>query len=368
MKKYLLAVQLAITSAIAMAQISIQPVLPLAGIVQKNNFWNIAVIKSSAGNVDCRIEMTLRDRISGAEVLTATTGQFSLSAGARQLNAAALMPIQYNYLSPFLTPRTDDLVPIGNYTICYRLVMAGKNLLAEDCQSFDVEPLAPPMLISPSDSALLEVSPQQFAWTPPSPVNLFNRLEYETIITEILPGQKAEEAMQQNLPFYTESNLPVNNLSYRGTAASFEKDKWYAWQVVARDGNSYAAKSEVWVFKVSTVTPQDPVVEQAPFIKMKKEVAERGVAPKGVLKFYYNNETGDTMITVHLVNLNLNQADKKQTTFDMPLVPGENLLQKDLKKLIDVSKPGAYEAYIINARGEKWRVAFDVLNEKKNQQ
>lgn len=237
----------------AFAQLSIQPLLPLAGLVQKNNLWNITVINTSATNYECRIDLTLRDRASGLEVLTATTGLFQVGAGAKQLNAANLLPLQYNYISSSVTARNNDFIPVGDYTACYRLIENGKNILAEDCESFDVEPLSPPMLISPADSSQLNVEPSQFIWVPPAPMNLFNRLQYEVVVAEILPGQKPEEAIQQNLPFYTEPNIPINNLTYKGMASSFEKDKWYAWQVVAKDENAYAGKSEVWIFKLNTL-------------------------------------------------------------------------------------------------------------------
>jgi hypothetical protein len=251
MKKYLLLLIFAAALQNAIAQISIQPILPLAGMVQKNNLWNIAVINTSTETNNCRIELTLRDRVSGLEVLTATTGIFQVGAGAKQLNAAYLMPLQYNYFSSTITNRTDDFIPIGNYIACYRLTANGKVPLAEECIAFDVEPLSPPMLIIPADSAVLEVAPSQFTWIPPAPLNLFSRLDYEVMITEIQPGQKAEEAIQNNLPFYTEPNIPVNNLTYIGAATNFEKDKWYAWQVIAKDDRNYAGKSEVWVFQVS---------------------------------------------------------------------------------------------------------------------
>ena len=257
MKRYLLTLLLSAGAFGVFAQISIQPVIPMAGIIQKSSLWNIAVTNTLANTLDCRMELTLRERTSGIEVLTATTGRFQIAGGAKQLNAAYLMPVQYNYISPAFSARTDDFIPVGDYIACYRLT-AGKDIAAEECASFDVEPLSPPMLINPADSSVLDAAPSQFTWVPPAPMNLFSRLQYEVMITEIQPGQKAEEAMQQNLPFYTEPNVPINNLAYKGMASSFEKDKWYAWQVIASDGNNYAAKSEVWVFKVGDKSVNEP--------------------------------------------------------------------------------------------------------------
>ena len=258
MKKYLVLLFFCFSACETFAQIGIQPVLPLAGIIQKANLWNLAIVNTSAGQMACRLELTLTDRASGMEVLTATTGQFLIGTGSKQVNAALLMPIQYNYISSALSARTDELIPVGNYTACYHLT-ANKNVVAEECISFDVEPLSPPMLVNPADSSQLDTKPSQFTWITPAPMNLFSRLQYEVNIVEILPGQKPEEAIQQNLPFYTEPNVPVNNLTYRGMATDFENEKWYAWQVVAKDDNNYAGKSEVFVFKINeTPVLQNP--------------------------------------------------------------------------------------------------------------
>jgi hypothetical protein len=215
MKKYLLLLFSSATLQQVTAQLSIQPILPLAGIVQKNNLWNIAVVNTSTVNYDCRIEFTLRDRTSGLEVLTATTNQFQVAAGAKQLSASLLAPLQYNYISTTAN-RRDDFIPIGNYIACYRLTANGKTTLAEECVAFDVEPLSPPMLITPADGSILETPPSQFSWIPPAPMNLFSQLDYEVVIAEIHEGQKPEEAILQNLPFYTEPNISTNNLTYKG--------------------------------------------------------------------------------------------------------------------------------------------------------
>jgi hypothetical protein len=358
MKKYFLLLLFVGAINSLLAQISIQPVLPLAGMVQKNNLWNIAITNTSNGNYDCRIELTLRDRLSGQEVLTATTGQFQVTTGAKQLNSTLLMPLQYNYISTN-TNRVDDFIPIGNYIACYRLTTLLKGPLAEECVAFDVEPLSPPMLISPADSSALEVAPTQFSWIPPAPMNLFSRLDYEVVIAEIRPGQKATEAIQENLPFYTEPNIPINNLTYKGTANNFEKDKWYAWQVVAKDDRSYAGKSEVWVFSVHNDPIEKMIVEQAPFIKMKKSIPEKGIAPNGILKLSYINETTDSTAKIMIVDLSM-QGEKKNHEFTVPLKTGENLIEYNLKKKFHLETGRVYEAQIINSRNEIWVMQFEI--------
>jgi len=245
----------------AQAQVSVQASVPAVGLVQQNQLWNLLLVNSSTGTYECRVQLVLRDRQSGQEIMTANSGTFMLVPGAKQLNANLLNPIQYNYLGGQGTNAIQGLLPAGTYTACYLVSSTGikAELLAEECVPFDTEPLSPPMLLFPADSAALENSPAQFSWIPPTPAGMFNRLQYDVLITEVREGQKAEQALQENLPFYNDGNVITTSLNYPGAAQSFEKEKWYAWQVIARDDRNYAGKSEVWVFKVVTTKKPAPV-------------------------------------------------------------------------------------------------------------
>jgi hypothetical protein len=267
MKKIFIAlIAVLVTKAAALAQVTVQPTVPAVGLIQKNQLWNVLIVNSSNVNYKCILEISLRDRATGMDVLTASSGQFDIATGTKQLNANLLNPIQYNYLLGGMDNRLQGLLPAGTYTACYQLVTVGigkPETLAEECVQFDAEPLSPPMLIFPADSSLLETLPNQFSWMPPTPEGMFDRLRYEMIITEIKDGQKAEEALQVNIPFYNDGALFSNRMNYPASAIAFEKEKWYAWQVTARDEKAYAGKSEVWVFKITkeakTINPANDI-------------------------------------------------------------------------------------------------------------
>lgn len=362
MKKLLLFFFSLCLLAAGKAQVTLQPGISTVGLIQKNQLWNILVVNSSNTNFDCRLELVIRDRQTGQEVMTASSGQFLLLQGARQLNVNMLEPIQYNYLVTGMDSRIQGLLPAGSYTVCYALtaLTIKETRLAEECVQFDVEPLSPPMLIFPADSSVLENAPVQFSWTPPLPAGMFGTLRYEMLVTEIREGQKAEEALQENVPFYNDGMLYSNVMNYPSSASGFEKEKWYAWQIVARDDRNYAGKSEVWVFKINKEVIPDKVVMGAPFMKMKPDVPELGIAPNGILKLSYFNRTADSSVTILLTDLSDNQKPRKIT--GVRVVRGENQLQFNLKKLINVSEDNTYKAEIVNSSGEKNSVLFRIKN------
>jgi hypothetical protein len=251
MKKIIVCTLFLFSHYLVMAQLIIQPLLPQVGMFQKNQLWNLIVINSSNAEQQCYVVLSLQDRQTGSEILSATTASFLLSKGSKQLNTGNLAPIQYTYLS--YSNKTNDFLTAGSYMACFKLMGKGHNgdELAEACVPFDVQPLSPPMLIMPSDSSVLQVQPAQFTWQPPAPITMFQQLHYQILIAEILPGQQPQEAVELNAPFYMDLNVSNNMINYAGAYPSFQEGKWYAWEIVAQDGENYAAKSPVWDFMIA---------------------------------------------------------------------------------------------------------------------
>jgi hypothetical protein len=255
MKRKLLAAWLVLlfASSAVLAQVQIQGTLPAVGLVQKNQLWNLVLVNGTAQDMNGVVELTLRDRSTGLEMLTAVTSPFILKKGANTVNVNSFSPVQYNYTGMQPDNTLNGLLPAGSYSACYAYVYfqgEGSETLAQECFSFDIEALSPPMLIFPTDSSVLDVAPAQFSWIPPAPAALFPVLQYDYFLVEVREGQRASEAVQENLPIYHTANWGSNMLAYSATMPSLEKGKWYAWQVIARDGRQYAGKSETWVFSI----------------------------------------------------------------------------------------------------------------------
>lgn len=344
------------------AQLSIQATVPSVGLIQKSQLWNVLLVNNSSSSYECRLSLILQDRETGQSVLTGTSSLFSVPPGAKQGNATSFGPLEYNYPTSGENSHMSDLLEAGSYIACYNLSPLDTKLnLAQECIDFDVEPLSPPMLTFPRDSSTLNINPTQFSWIPPTPEGMFNFLHYDVIITPINPGQTAEEAVQQNLPLYS-NNVMSNVLSYSSATPEFEKEKWYAWQVIARNEKSYAGKSETWVFKIKNPSVIKSIVEQAPFLKLKKNNFETGVAANGILKLSYRNETNDSIC--HIKISDQSKAGKVVALVTMNLQKGENLIQIDLNKKYKLEEDKMYGAEILNSRGERWMIRFQIKKYK----
>ncbi|HMK24825.1 MAG TPA: hypothetical protein VK483_02260 [Chitinophagaceae bacterium] len=350
------------------AQVQIQTTLPTVGLVQKNQLWNLVLLNSSNSLLYGRLELVLFDRQTSQELMTASTAEFSLVKGSVIINVNNLSPVQYNYIGIAPDKNINTLLPVGAYSVCYTFVRDPntdkREILAEECVSFDVEPLSPPMLSFPADSSVLETAPTQFSWTPPTPAVLLNRLHYEVLITEVQSSQKAAEALEENIPFFSNDQAPNNFMTYPAAQPAFEKDKWYAWQVIARDDNNYAGKSEVWVFKVAKQNPVQAIINGTAYVQLQKNGSEKTIAPNGNLRFYYFNQLADTAAVVTVTDLT-EKTKKDDVVFTIPLARGQNFIQKDISKIIRWEEGHVYKWQLQNSAMEKWNIMFEIKKYKE---
>lgn len=346
----------------ANAQVQIQTMLPTVGLVQKNQLWNLVLTNTSMSTMDGRLEMVLVDRVSLQELMTASTAEFNLNKGPLVVNVNKLAPVSYNYIGIEPDKNINSLLPVGSYSACYTFVRNPnsdkREILAEECIAFDVEPLSPPMLSFPADSSVLDVMPTQFSWTPPMPAGFLDRLHYEVMIAEIQPSQKAAEAIEENIPFFSTDQAPDNFLTYPAAQPVVEKDKWYAWQVVARDNKNYAGKSEVWVFKVSGQTPLEAALKAIPYVALQRSGAGKTVAPNGLVRFGYFNQLADTKVLISIADINEKASGTQE--FEITLKRGQNYFQKDISKYLKVQEGHTYMLTLHNSAREKWYVMFEM--------
>jgi hypothetical protein len=243
------------------AQVSLSLQEPPAGIVQKNQLWNLALVNAGTSTLEISVVMTLMDVTTNQPVLSGATKSFFLPKGVKQLRLSEVGPINYTYTSPIFSRLNETLLPVGMYQACYYVYGGNKDaegILAEDCVPVEVQPLSPPQLNFPADSSVLSSKNIQFAWLPPTPANLFSDLNYDLLVTEVRPDQAPAAAIQENLPIYFGRQLKNISSNFPASGNKLDTAKWYAWQIIAKNGQSPAGYSDVWVFKIEPDKPDVP--------------------------------------------------------------------------------------------------------------
>ena len=219
------------------AQISMTLQVPPAGVLVKNQLWNMLLVNSGASSTTVRVQLSLLDEKNNQPVLTAISAPLLLTRGARQVQAKDLSPIQYSYNGPSFHADEDPngLLPVGSYQACYTVMVSDKGTVVrvENCIQVNVDPLSPPLLNTPADEGLLYTPYPQFTWLPPAPVGLFNDLSYDLVVVEVLPGQGKADAIQQNIPVYSAGFVKNLYMNYPSSYRSLDTSRLYAWRIIA---------------------------------------------------------------------------------------------------------------------------------------
>jgi hypothetical protein len=340
------------------AQVSMTVQLPSAGVLQKAQLWNILLVSASNTPVSVRIVMRLSDAATNQPVLTGVSRTVVLGRGAKQLQLSEVSPVQYEYLSAAVDRDVNGLLSAGNYLACYSVIIEGEKmgeLTSEDCVPFTVEPISPPLLNSPADQSVLDMRLPQFTWLPPSPVSIYNDLNYELILAEVRPGQSALEAIQQNMPMFRSPHNRNLFMNYPASAVALDTAKQYAWTIIAKNGNEFSAQTEVWTFKINSKQVNNTVFENA-YVQLKKEVDGAVASSSAQLRCSYTNEANDNTAKYEVISLD--KGGLIVTTGNVPLKPGENLLEISIRKVAGLETGKSYQLRLLNSRNEYWNMKF----------
>ncbi|MBS1744069.1 MAG: hypothetical protein JST81_13635 [Bacteroidetes bacterium] len=363
MKWSLLFVAAIFMSSLGVAQITLNAQLPPAGIVKKDQLWNLILTNNKDAILDISITLYLKDAVSGQVILSANSNRLSISKGSKIITSRDVEPVTYNQTGAGIS---GNYIPLGSYIACYQIfdMSGGETALNEECVNINIDPLSPPMLNQPYDKSEIETAYPQFSWLPPTPVEMFSNLSYEIVVAEVLDGQSPSQAIQSNTPVYSKINLTRPFDMFNSSFSKLEEGKTYAWQVIVRNDVSYAGKTEVWTFKLKKQEKLPDIVALTPYLQMKTFNPLKGIAPNGILKISYPNKTPETKIDIEIIESAGKNNDNKTVSFSINILRGENNIEFNLNKIMKVSEDKVYTARLHNSMSETWLVQFVVKNYK----
>ena len=363
MKKLLLIGIGLLISALIVAQVAVNPQLPPSGLRIKSQLWNLSLVNTTNGSLNVKVEMTMTDLSNNQRILSAVTNSFLLPRGMKQMQASNMMPINYNLVSAGynVDASQDGFLPIGVFNICYTVINMNNDAhggVAEACEAIEIEPVSPPQLVVPVDSEYVTMERPVFNWLPPTPAMLFTSLIYDWTLTEVYPGQTATEALQQNIPVLKQQNVRGNHLQYPISSPPLEKEKLYAWGVVAKNNSTPVGNSDVWTFRLQT--KNTPTVNKAEYyVRLKREEDASFVVCDGLLRFEYFNEVNDSNVQVNVFDITKSRHESiKIPNANQVVRFGQNYLQMNLKTN-QFKQEHIYLLELINARKEKWYLKFE---------
>jgi hypothetical protein len=306
MKKKFISLWLLSLPVLLNAQVTINVVQPPAGMISKDQLWNLVLTNNANAVSEVTILMNLKDAVTGQSVLSAGTRSVLLNKGVKMLAIQDIQPVQYTYGARNLA---GNFLPLGSYIACYtvnRPGHEGMEAMATECVRINITPLSPPLLITPANKAVLQTPAPQLTWTPPTPINMFDDLTYNVSVAEVMEGQSPSEAIVYNTPLFTSAYLKVPYENYSSAYSKLQPGKTYAWQVTAKNGDNYAAATEVWTFSLATDSAKsEPVNISYISLNNASEAGTHFITGSALLVKYYSfDKTHESVIR-------LMDADKK---------------------------------------------------------
>jgi hypothetical protein len=364
MNKYFLLILSSISLQALRAQVVINLQLPGAGLTVKSQLWSLSIVNTSNQDIQAMVELSMVNSSTNQQVLTATTRVMDFPKGLKQLHAGDVTPVTYNVLASGynVDGSAEGFLPIGSFELCYSVIRVDQETserIGEECETVEIEPISPPQLVAPSDSESVELNRPLFNWLPPSPYQLFTNLAYDFNLVEVQDLQTGPEAMQQNIPLETQSNLNVTNLQYPVSLPELDTGKLYAWQITALSAGTEVARSEVWTFKLKKNLPDSVKIPPVYYTRLKRENDGAYSACNGSLYYAYLNEYNDRSVPFSIFDISA--SGRKAMALDSSLIDlrfGQNLGKLDLTTDNIFKDKHIYLLELINSKNEHWYLKF----------
>lgn len=330
------------------------------------DLWNCMLTNGTNAPFNVYLKGTVAEQSNGL-IYDVFSAPFILEPGIRYFNttnADVLKPetvvFQSDSYIDYLT-RTNSL-PRGTYTFCVYLIDAGQqNILAEDCFEATVSIATPPMVINPVVGDSLCMNNPFFIWSPPQPPLSGPDVSYTIRLFELTEHQTPVAAVLQNPVWFTESNIPTPIYQYSIVGRPFELDKTYAWYVLAYEGKTSVAQSDIGYFTFNDcsifdsieVEPAIPQAQVTRFLLQTPSEAKAVVVLTNDLHFTYISKLSSGSALMRIIDDSGTVLHEK----DISVLPGYNFLSAMQSEWNFI--PGkAYTMHVLDRNGELSALQF----------
>lgn len=366
MKKIILSASLVFLSIAGYSQVIISQLPINPARMSLEDLWGMTIINSEADFKGYFIMTVSEDNGFLVELVSEPV---DIKNGANHFNGSS---VRYSIHSVNTrNPEAQALsqskfFSFGQYRVCVRLIKQNMGDEYESCLDHEFLPLTPPMLVSPDYCSELATTTPIFVWLPPTPLIPGMEIYYDLKIAEVYEGQSHQDAIDNNNPHFTASELTINSLNYPLGAAPFDTSKLYVWQVSARikkynggenmeitDRYKGIGVSEVWCFHWKKKEIPPPILTT--YVYPKTEL-DGGVLTIGNIFYLAHREkSGKTSIRVSFYNEN---GEKLNSVYDLDSKRGDNRYELNLRSTGEFRHKTHYTLELLDSKGKVYRVKF----------
>jgi hypothetical protein len=307
------------------------------------------------------------------------TGTLTLTPGMNAINNLLNRSVIEQGSDVLSYVQNTGFFPEGQYLICATLFKIDNTQIGYSCQPFQSTGANAPVLISPSDRAVLKTFFPVFSWLPARRNGDFE-VTYDFRLAELLPGQNYAEAMASNPSLIFEKDLRATTYVYPASAIALQEDKMYVWQVSSVFKETQKQASEIWMFRykkdVKPTVKEKPKDVAVPYPHLSKIFSASHYIFDKYLSFYYKNYSKEDSIDYKITKVSKSgESQNVIATGKLALNGYDNYIRLSLPEQEKAKKEkrqkvatdeGFYLFSIINSRKELWGLKFTLTNESNN--
>ncbi len=330
---------------------------PLTGLEFKvTDIFKADIQNAGQSSYRIIISATVINSANGQKVLTAQSAVVDCTPGFKTLSESWLTP-RYQFYSS--VAEQTGYLPYGNYELCIKAVQVSgsQEELANACQSLELNPMSPPILVNPEHESTVYEKRPLLVWLPPMPVGR-NKVVYDLRLVEILPNQTAYDAIQRNFAIVEKQNIKGTTLQYPANSIALEPLKRYAWQVWAKtEERKPIGETEIWWFTLKNEEEKD-TSKRADAYGLLQKNADNGyiTVTDNRLYFQFDERYNANELVYKIFNSNGNEVGGKCHTA-INKDPGLNKYHLDLIDCNDIRK-GMFILKVTNEKSEVYQLRF----------
>ena len=330
-----------------------------------NNIWDLTIVNSSR-----EISATLIAEIKAEDqrqIFWSETRPFLITSGISRITSASITVVRMEY---GINTDADYLsqtgfLPEGKYFFEARVLANNSEgkILGSYSTYLNVQPIVPPVLVSPFNKENINTLSPILTWLPPAPVSQ-RYLNYALKVVELLGDESPASAIKTNIPLIDERDLKKASFIIREGSSLLQYDHHYAWQITAYLQDKYVATTEVWQF---TPVKNKPISNSVPGLSywILKEDLDGGYnLTDDTLRVSYKNTTQETQLNYQIINLN-NPGKKVSELPPIPVKYGINNIDIVLKKLKGLKYNESYLFLVTDSKKREYKMHFVYGNPKK---
>lgn len=249
----------------------------------------VQLVYSNASRQPAKFKFSLSLELDGEEIVHATSPATSIVPGVYTYRTFSDPPqILFPSLADLITQMPADLqtriaqtglLPEGRYQLTLEALPDDPEMLIiapPASVSFTVSFPEAPVLLAPSDDAVVNLDLPIFTWLPVI-IPAGEAVSYQLRIVEVLSGQTVDEAFKGNRPMLESAFQSETRFVYGADQLPLETGHQYAWNVKAKTASglpiSEEGQSEIFTFDYKQGSGPDDVIAA-----LRRVVLEPGLA------------------------------------------------------------------------------------------